>query len=122
MSATICERMLRRMQHALGVDRRSLALLRVALAAVVLVDLADRSADGLAAHYTDAGVLNRLVGLELYANEFAITPHWLVGAVPLVAGLFALHAVIALLFALGWRTSLTHALLWLAQVHTILSE
>ena len=41
-----------------GVDLRSLALLRVSLAIIVLLDLAYRAND-LKAHYTDLGILPR---------------------------------------------------------------
>ena len=42
----------------LGIDYRSLALLRVALAIIVIIDLCMRAMD-LTAHYTDLGVLQR---------------------------------------------------------------
>jgi hypothetical protein len=46
-----------------GADLRSLALFRIVLALLVLVDLTNRATD-FYAHYTDAGVLPRTVLLE----------------------------------------------------------
>ncbi len=50
-----------------GIDARSLALFRVALALVLLSDLWLRIAN-LGAFYTDAGVLPRAAQIEIYAG------------------------------------------------------
>jgi hypothetical protein len=56
-----------RLKETLGVDLRSLALFRICLGSLILVDLVLRSVD-LQAHYTDFGVLPRGVLWEMYSQ------------------------------------------------------
>ena len=57
---------IRKLEELFGVDLRSLGLLRVAIALVILLDLMQRSRH-LVAHYTDFGVLPRAA---LIANDY----------------------------------------------------
>src|SRR5262249_56808351 len=85
-----------------ALDARSLAALRIGLAALVLLDLGLRSVD-LVAHYTDLGVLPR----ELVPRgswDFAWSLHRLGGSPGFEAALFAVHAAAAGALLLGWRT------------------
>ena len=83
-------------------DARSLALGRVLLGALVLLDLALRASD-LAAHYSDAGVLPRSA-FRLEAWDFLWSLHRLSGSSTFEAVLFALQAAFALAMLLGYRT------------------
>ena len=85
-----------------ALDARSLAALRVGLAALVLLDLGLRSVD-LVAHYTDAGVLPRAL-IPPGSWDFAWSLHRLGGSASFEAALFALHAAAAGALLLGWRT------------------
>ena len=58
----------------LGIDYRSLALLRVVLAFVVIIDLCMRAND-LTAHYTDSGVLQRFDHVTAISSKFFISFH-----------------------------------------------
>ncbi len=61
-----------KVRQLLGIDTRSLAVLRIALAALVLIDLLQRAVD-LQAHYTDFGVL------PTWATKFILSYkplHW----------------------------------------------
>jgi hypothetical protein len=96
-------------------DLRSLALFRIAIGALILIDLAIRSAD-LEAHYTDAGVLprDRLGDPASRAVWFSI--YFAAGHTNGAALLFFLHASLAVLLILGLRTRLATILSWIMLV------
>lgn len=95
----------------LGADLRSLALLRVALGAILLVDLGLRATD-LVAHYTDAGVLPRADLIALAEEPHWFSVHMGSGRPEFQAVLFVLAGLAALALALGWRTRAAAALSW----------
>jgi hypothetical protein len=97
-----------------GADLRSLALLRVAIALVVLIDITARATD-LRAHYTDAGVLQRSDLLEVFSFLHAWPPciHLMGGSVWSQVLFFALHAAFAIALLVGYRTRLATCLVWL---------
>lgn len=104
-------RRLARPAELFGVDLRSLALLRVGLGALLLVDLAQR-ARHFRAFYTDDGVLPR-AELGLYGPLSLQTLHAWVGASPIaVAALFAAAAAFAAALALGYRTRVATVASW----------
>jgi hypothetical protein len=90
-----------------GLDLRSLALFRIALALILLVDLADRAQD-LTAHYTDDGVLPR----SITPIFIPVSLHALSGSLGAERLLFVLAAVIAVLLLVGYRTQLATLLSW----------
>jgi len=89
----------------LAVDRRSLAAFRVALAVVLLVDLAGR-ARNLTAFYTDGGVLPRSVLATLAPGYAAVSLHALSGSLAVQAVLFAVAVAAALAVLVGYRSRL----------------
>lgn len=100
-----------RLASLLALDLRSLALMRIGLGIVVLVDLAVRAGD-LRAHYTDFGILP---GAELggYPWRTVWNLHGLVSAWPeAVAALFVLQALAAVALVLGWHTWTATAVVW----------
>jgi hypothetical protein len=83
-------------------DARSLALGRIAVAALLLVDLAGRAND-LEAHYTDLGVLPRSA-FRLGDAGLAWSLHVLGGSVPFEGALFVLAWLSAVALLVGYRT------------------
>ncbi len=83
-------------------DARSLALSRIFLGALLLLDLGLRAAD-LTAHYSDAGVLPR-ADFRLQAWDFLWSLHTLGASTSFEALLFAVHAVFAFGLLVGFRT------------------
>ena len=83
-------------------DARSLAVGRIGLGALLLLDLGLRAGD-LAAHYTDAGVLPRSA-FRLEAWDFLWSLHGLGGSTAFESTLLALQAALALAMLLGYRT------------------
>jgi len=106
-----------RIAGAFEVDLRSLALLRILLGCMILVDLAIR-AQALADHYSDAGLLPRAVQaryfLDPYPGRFSL--HMLSGDVAFQGCLFALAAVFAVLLMIGYRTRVFLLLSWLLLI------
>lgn len=95
-----------------GIDLRSLALVRIGMAALLWIDLAVRARD-FRAHYTDFGILPT-EALALHGWTTVFTLHAAASPSPLaVGGLFALAAAAALALLLGFRTRLATFVSWL---------
>jgi hypothetical protein len=99
----------RLLQAALTVDPRSLAALRIGLAAIMLMDVITRVSD-FSALYTDTGILP-LEALEEPLLPFAL--YRLSGMLPVQAALLGVQACVAVLLLLGWRTRLATGAAWL---------
>ena len=113
--ATVLRQMdlLRRWALALfAIDLRSLALFRIALAVVLLVDLATR-APFLVTSYTDAGAHPRQVLVDYHERGTLPSLHLLSGAVEVQAALFGIAALAGALLLVGWRTQLATVVCWL---------
>lgn len=102
-----------RLADVFGLDLRSLALFRVALALCALADLAIRSSD-LVAHYTDAGIAPRADLLEEFAflHDRAFCLHLIGGSAASQLVLFALAAFAGVAFLVGWQTRTAAVALW----------
>lgn len=94
-----------------GIDVRALAVFRVGLALILLLDLADR-ARWLTAHYTDQGVLPRSFYLTAYANDWRWSLHLLSGAAFYQGVLFLVAAAAAVALLVGWRTRVATLVSW----------
>lgn len=113
-----------RIDRALGIDLRSLAVFRILVGLLLLADLAGRSGD-LVAHYTDDGVLPRsLLAESAWTSEvgyqFRWSLHMISGRVEVQALLFLVAAAFALSMALGYRTRLATVVSWamLVSLHS----
>ncbi len=102
--------------HSFEIDLRSLAVFRVALGAVMLGDLIDRSRD-FGAFYTDAGVLPSALHPGIYGpfayqsiHRYAMGSVWLQGA------LFAAAGLVAVALIAGWRSRLMAGAAWVLTV------
>src|SRR5215210_6603793 len=94
-----------------GADLRSLALLRVVLALLVLTDLAIRATD-LYQHYADAGVLPRTVLVEEVLSPWVFSLNLMNGEPFFQALLFGVAALAALGMLVGYRTRLVTFVVW----------
>lgn len=93
-----------------GLDLRSLALLRIGLAWVILADLFTRMGD-LVAHYTDAGVLPRQAASEILpASYWSI--HLLSGQAGIQVLIFLVAVILALALLVGYKTRLVTIVSW----------
>ncbi len=95
----------------LGLDLRTLGLFRFVLGSLTLIDLWNRAPD-IEAFYTDFGVLPRATFITDFANENLLSFHLFGGTTFAMSLLFIVHAVIAFLLLIGWRTRLMTVLGW----------
>lgn len=94
-----------------GIDLRTLALFRICLALIILLDLALRARD-LTAHYSDYGVLPRAALLGDIGYRFP-SLHLISGSPKFEALLFIFQALVALALLVGYRTRIATILSWL---------
>ncbi len=94
-----------------SLDLRSLALLRILIGSLLIVNLYVRAQD-LVAHYTDFGLLPRSDLLARQSNEWFISIHLLNGSWQIQALLFLIAGFFALLLILGYRTKLATFISW----------
>jgi hypothetical protein len=97
-----------KLQSIFGLDLRSLALFRIALGMILLIDIVIRYQD-VHAFYTDEGALPR-AGLPVFNSGMSV--HELDGSLPFQVVLFYLHGFAALALILGWFTRYVHPLAW----------
>lgn len=115
------------LSRAVGLDLRSLAAFRIAIALFVLYDLATRAVD-LSAHYSDAGALPRNWVVPYFSilpayrdwNWSGLSVHMLSGSALVIGLIFALHALAAIAMMVGYRTRLATFIVWflMCSLHT----
>jgi predicted DCC family thiol-disulfide oxidoreductase YuxK len=93
-----------------GIDLRTLALFRIALATMVIVDLILRSRD-LTAHYSDRGILPRAALIGEF-GQWLPSIHLLSGSARVQGALFVLAGMFALSLLVGYRTWLVTIVSW----------
>ena len=101
--------LLRALTRLFAIDVRSLAVLRIGLGGILLVDLAER-VRYLDVNYTDQGVLPR----EALAGSWSL--HALGGGLAFEAAVFAVAALFAAMLAVGYRTRLATLASWVLLV------
>src|SRR5215216_1850919 len=87
-----------------AVDLRTLALFRICLGLMVIVDLILRSRD-LVAFHTDDGVFPR--SLAVQSLDWSFSFHFMSGMAIFQAVLFLFHAFFAFLMMVGYRTRIS---------------
>ncbi|NJO94024.1 MAG: HTTM domain-containing protein [Hydrococcus sp. RM1_1_31] len=100
-----------KLEQLFGLDLRSLALLRIGLAVLLLVDLFKRAQD-IQAHYSDRGILPREVLIEHNLNLWRWSLHLFSGQALFQGLLFILAGAIALALLIGYRTRFVTILSW----------
>ncbi len=109
--ASVWPRMRAALAQVVTGDLRSLAVLRISLGLLILVDLIDRSRD-LSVHYTDYGMLPRAALLSKFINGLAVCLHVCVGTWPGMLVLFVLQAAVACALLAGFHTRIMAVLSW----------
>ena len=98
-----------------SVDRRALALMRISLGSVLLLDLFERGS-WISAHYSDVGVLPRDFMHRILWEPSYFCMHAWSGSPVWQYVLFVVSAIIAFLLLIGVRTQLMTVLSWLLLV------
>ena len=107
------------LQRLFAIDVRSLALFRICIGLILLVDILTRSTD-IQQHYSDLGVLPREALWQLFLlSKWHWSLHAWTGSVAGQTILFACAAACAVAVILGYRTRLALVLSWLllASLH-----
>src|SRR5689334_20839721 len=100
-----------KIEQIFGIDLRTLALFRVCLSLIILLDLALRARD-LTAHYSDYGVLPRAALLGDIGWRVP-SLHFISGSAKVEALLFIVQGLVALAMLVGYRTRIATILSWL---------
>ncbi len=100
-----------RLEAIFGLDLRSLALFRIGIALIVIVDLFIH-AQSLTAHYTDQGVLPGKALIEDILHPWYWSFHLINGSLLFQGLLFAIAILIALGMLVGYRTRLATIATW----------
>lgn len=106
------------LKASLGVDLRSLALLRIGLGLMLLADLINRAPD-IHAHYSDWGVLSRPMLHYAFGDQALRSLHYLSGHSWFQALLFVVAGLCAIGLSVGWKTRAMTIASWLllASLH-----
>lgn len=102
------------LREIFAIDLRTLALLRVGLAVMIIADLVLRARD-LRAHYTDFGIMPRAV-IDGFMHPASFSLHLMNGSAWFQVVLFLLAGLLALLLLVGYRTRLMTVLSWVMLV------
>jgi hypothetical protein len=95
-----------------ALDTRSLALFRVGLGLLVVLDAAGRLPD-LTALYSDAGAVPRALVGELRGDAIPLSLYLASGSALFAGGLLVVHAVAGACLLVGYRTRVATAVAWL---------
>lgn len=104
-----------KLKELFGIDTRSLAILRIGLALVLLMDLFIRIQD-LSVHYSDEGLLPRNVVIHHFLDDWHISLHLINGTWQFQFVLFILEILFAISLLLGFRTRLSTILSWILLI------
>ena len=96
-------------------DLRSLALMRIAVAIVILIDLSIRFKD-LTAHYTDEGIWPVRLALSLAWKPWSWSIHGISGSYSFTFILFLIHFIFAFFLLIGFKGKLSTIVLWLLTI------
>lgn len=105
------ELMKQKIEELFSIDLRSLALFRICLGLIILIDLGIRLT-ALEAHYTDSGVLPRSLIYEQSGHQANWSVHFLSGSVTGQAIVFAIHALLGFALLIGYQTWIVTVLNW----------
>jgi predicted DCC family thiol-disulfide oxidoreductase YuxK len=106
-----------KLEELFGADLRSLAVVRIGIAAIILFDLVERSTD-LKAHYTDFGIIPRSFAIARNSQWF-VSIHLVNGMAEIQAILFVLAGICALALLVGYKTRLATLFSWILFISLV---
>lgn len=98
-------------ERIFAIDTRSLALFRIGLGLLVVLDAAGRLPD-LTALYSDAGAVPRALVRELSGDELPLSLYMAHGSVGFAGALLLLHVAAGVCLLAGYRTLLATGAAW----------
>ncbi len=115
MIKSALEKIKYKIREIFELDLRSLALFRILLGLIILIDLFSRSFN-LKAHYSDSGILPRAFLLDKISTTWDISINLISGRVEVQAIIFIISAISALLLILGFKTRTMIVICWFFQM------
>jgi hypothetical protein len=115
MKSRILLRLIAYLKTCYQLDVRALAVMRIGVAALVIIDLCIRCCD-LEAHYTNAGVLPIDVVKQFGWKPYFWSWHCFNGSFSWALGMFSMHFLLALALLLGFHTRWVTPLVWLLEI------
>jgi hypothetical protein len=103
------------LRELFGIDPRSLAVFRIAIGVLLLVDLGIRALD-LNAMYTDAGMFSRMEICRRYTTPWNWSFHFGGGSVAYQLGLFVISTALAVALVLGFNSRLATIGSWVMLI------
>ena len=100
-----------RLKQLFEVDLRSLALFRICIACLIIIDLIQRLRD-LEPFYSDSGIYTRILQMNNSFNINYVSLHMISGSVYVQAFLFLIALFFALLLLVGFNTKLASIISW----------
>ncbi len=104
-----------KIEELFGADLRSLALMRIGVALILILDLCQRATD-LEAFYSDFGVAPRALVLNSLGSRWFVSFHFLSGVWQLEALLLAVAGMFAIALLVGFHTRLATVSCWIFLV------
>ena len=104
-----------KIEELIGIDLRALGVFRMALGAIILVDILVRFTS-IKAHYTDEGVLPRSIVFEYGEQPWFLSFHMLSGELWLQVFLFLFTGVCAIALLMGYRCRVACFLCWILML------
>ena len=101
-------------QELFGIDLCSLAIFRISIALIIIVDLIVRASD-LESHYTDRGVLPIDRVIE-HSPKWRVSVHLLNGSIEFQAALFIIAGLFAVALLLGYHTRFVTPVVWFLTI------
>lgn len=101
-------------QELFGIDLRSLAIFRISIALIIIVDLIARASD-LEPHYTDRGILPIDTAIER-SPKWRVSVHLLNGSMEFQAALFIIAGLFAVGLLLGYHTRFVTPVVWFLTI------
>ena len=98
-------------QDIFSLDTRSLAVMRIGIGIVILIDVIIRMYN-LTAFHTDLWILPSEIVFSDHAAENVWSLHLISSAYAYQVALFSIHALVALLFIFGWKTRIVSVFIW----------
>ena len=99
-----------KLKQLLGIDLRSLALFRICIALIIIVDLIQRFRD-LEPFYSDSGIFTRILQINNYNTNY-ISLNMMSGSIYVQAFLFLLTILFAFALLIGLNTKLATIVSW----------
>lgn len=99
-----------KLKELFGTDLRSLAVFRILISLLIIVDLIIQTSD-IKAFYTDEGLLPRILHINQFGNWY-LSLYMLNGHVAFASLLFLLTIFFAVLLLIGYKTRLVNFMLW----------